>query len=556
MPSTAETDAEDVNDFLRRIQELGSKRDQEDEERNKKLEEEILQGRKERQARRAERARSISPIKSSPTNSPSPYTSTTVENHSKSANVVFSPSRELQPQSRSSNREQLLDDTMGLLTSEKSPAKENAPSITDRNIGSTEMNLSYIDPIRASPSNAIPSRSPTLSWQRRPNSQASNPPNTRPLSMVKSENVVYSPLRILEPASEESAPMDRNEIAQSLLAKDPTWFRQTSDRGQSSAAYRKTQLENKEANEVVSNTSRVQLPGMSRTPSRERNAFLEITETNEKNRDEPSSTSKANSNKDGIALSNTDGSTTDRVGFVSPMPETSVQRFAQPRSTTLSDGNRERSNYTRSLAMSPSQGRISPERLDRSISPTKGMGGFVQSAMMKRSDSVNKRWSVQSTSGLTRNDSVASNRRSQDVSRTPLGGIPNPPTRAPRPSSLSRENTPSSTSRPSSSHSNATTGLESDRQGMSSSQWGAMLERTLDGEFVKPGLPASQLQARLDEHSRRSPDLLDNTSRSGTPPPHSPPKASDTRRWSPTKSSWLESALNKPDSPKDRKSVV
>lgn len=49
----AESDAEDVNDFLRRIQELSNKRDQEDEERNRKLEEEILQGRKERQARRA-----------------------------------------------------------------------------------------------------------------------------------------------------------------------------------------------------------------------------------------------------------------------------------------------------------------------------------------------------------------------------------------------------------------------------------------------------------------------------------------------------------------------
>jgi len=45
--------SEDVNDFLQRIKELGDKRDQEDEERNRKLEEEILQGRKERQARRA-----------------------------------------------------------------------------------------------------------------------------------------------------------------------------------------------------------------------------------------------------------------------------------------------------------------------------------------------------------------------------------------------------------------------------------------------------------------------------------------------------------------------
>jgi hypothetical protein len=50
---TAADSGEDVNDFLQRIKELGDRRDQEDEERNKRLEEEILQGRKERQARRA-----------------------------------------------------------------------------------------------------------------------------------------------------------------------------------------------------------------------------------------------------------------------------------------------------------------------------------------------------------------------------------------------------------------------------------------------------------------------------------------------------------------------
>lgn len=54
MPSPTTADgSEDVNDFLQRIKELGDKRDQEDELRTKKLEEEILQGRKERQARRA-----------------------------------------------------------------------------------------------------------------------------------------------------------------------------------------------------------------------------------------------------------------------------------------------------------------------------------------------------------------------------------------------------------------------------------------------------------------------------------------------------------------------
>lgn len=54
MPPAVEDDgSEDVTDFLKRIKQLGDQRDREDEERNRKLEEEIVQGRKERQARRA-----------------------------------------------------------------------------------------------------------------------------------------------------------------------------------------------------------------------------------------------------------------------------------------------------------------------------------------------------------------------------------------------------------------------------------------------------------------------------------------------------------------------
>lgn len=51
--TTMEDSSEDVNEFLLRIRELGDKRVKEDEDRARKLEEEILQGRKERQARRA-----------------------------------------------------------------------------------------------------------------------------------------------------------------------------------------------------------------------------------------------------------------------------------------------------------------------------------------------------------------------------------------------------------------------------------------------------------------------------------------------------------------------
>ena len=44
--------AEHVTDFLRRIKELGEQRDQEDMERTRKLEEDILEARKQREARR------------------------------------------------------------------------------------------------------------------------------------------------------------------------------------------------------------------------------------------------------------------------------------------------------------------------------------------------------------------------------------------------------------------------------------------------------------------------------------------------------------------------
>jgi len=51
--NTASEDAESVDAFLERIASLKDKRDREDEERTRKLEEDILQGRRERQARRA-----------------------------------------------------------------------------------------------------------------------------------------------------------------------------------------------------------------------------------------------------------------------------------------------------------------------------------------------------------------------------------------------------------------------------------------------------------------------------------------------------------------------
>jgi len=96
-----------------------------------------------------------------------------------------------------------------------------------------------------------------------------------------------------------------------------------------------------------------------------------------------------------------------------------------------------------------------------------------------------------------------------------------------RPSSLSRDNSIEPLSRPTSSHSNATTmkGLDT--------------ERTSRDEFVKPALPHHARSKSVHSTYSEREQLQDETS---------PP--SPSKRWSPTKSSWLESALNKPDSPK------
>ncbi|KAH8793975.1 hypothetical protein BGZ57DRAFT_749700 [Hyaloscypha finlandica] len=470
---TATDSGEDVNDFLQRIKELGDRRDQEDEERNKRLEEEILQGRKERQARRAERARSISPTKSSPASTPT------------------------------SRRDTAVGDEMDRLAgTTNSPTKENtAPFDEERVISESDLirNIS----VKASPSNAMPSRDSRLSWQRRPNSQSPEHPRSRPLSMVAAENAARSPRATPEPASTAEPTLSREEISQSLASKDPAWFRQTADRGLNSKAYRRNQVEDEDRSDHGSNSSRVQMPGMGRESSAPERAIDEPM-------DRSSSPSRSSAGSGRGSKASYQASPRVSGGIGSPLTLTPAQKLEPP-----GDSNSE----SRNLAMSPSQGRISPERLERPASPTKGMGGFVQSAIMKRSDSV-KRWSVQSPTGSS------------------------------RPSSLSRDNSPLPSSRPVSSHSNNT--LTQERPGTSSSMKSCITASTSSDTFAKPSLPASRTQTPLETKMDQENASTETPTRAEKTPPTSPSKTMDPRRWSPTKSSWLESALNKPESPKPK----
>ncbi|KAG7145455.1 hypothetical protein HYQ46_005795 [Verticillium longisporum] len=61
---------DDVSKFLQDVKEMNARRTEEDDARQRELDEKIQQEKRERQARRAERARSISPQKSSPANTP------------------------------------------------------------------------------------------------------------------------------------------------------------------------------------------------------------------------------------------------------------------------------------------------------------------------------------------------------------------------------------------------------------------------------------------------------------------------------------------------------
>ncbi|KAK3905097.1 hypothetical protein C8A05DRAFT_13071 [Staphylotrichum tortipilum] len=458
--------SDEVSDFLRSVERLTERRDEDTTESSRELEEKILQEKRERQARRAERARSISPQKSSPANTP-PSTAHRIGILPSEADGTSLESPGLE--STGSPRQRpapLSSDTMdGAADYSSSPTKENdSPFDSDTKSSPASM---------ASPSIGMPSTRSPLSWQRRPTSQVTDRPKSRPLSMVAAENAARN-----APSPGESSPaaeqtMSRDQIAQSLAGKDPSWFRQTADPGRGSGAFRKTQVEDQDTVDMPSR--RTQLPGMS---------GAQLSEPTQETAARPV-TPTSQSNKLG-----------------SPLPLTGAQRLDPP----ASDQNEEAaaSSLNRQSITSPS-GRTSPTR---PVSPTKGMGGFVQSAMMKRSDSV-KRWSVNSPAGLQRADSVRPSSPTVDTSQRPT----TPKSGGARPKSMLRE--------------------ASEPPVFSEEKAPEIEEQVVSIPAVTP----TETKTKNDEEK--------------TTPPTSPSKTMDPRRWSPTKnSSWLEAALNKPESPK------
>lgn len=157
--------------------------------------------------------------------------------------------------------------------------------------------------------------------------------------------------------------------------------------------------------------------------------------------------------------------------------------------------------------------------------------------MLKRSDSVNKRWSAQAGPGLTRGNSMASNRSSYEGTRHPMGGFT--PLKEIRPNGMSREKSTETASRPGSSHSNATLTQEQteDERTGNSALLASVKSNSFQDEVSKPASIATKPP---------TPSKQDEFEAVMSPP------ASPSKKWSPTKASWLENAINKPDSPKVR----
>ncbi|KAF6238479.1 hypothetical protein HO173_003447 [Letharia columbiana] len=527
MPITTNIDgSEDVNDFLLRIRDLSRRRDIEDEERTRKLEEEIKQGRKERQIRRAERARSISPIKDTSSNAGTP--SSIRSGNEMSSQEDFSNTPSFQPPlSGPSGPDHISRKTNGAPTNVNDLGSDNLP----RELPQPPLKSQIISTPSPSVAMAL-SRAGTLSWQQRPSSRGSTGSSSRPLSMVASErNASNSPRAAADPAPTNDDSMSSSQISQSLGSKDPTWFKQTHDRGFGSAAFRRNQ---DDLSDTASMMGSKRLPG----ESGESTAASE-----DRTSPAPDGVRSASPSREGsirgipglVHTSSNSASLASAGGIRSPLPTMSSQRFDPPSNTNSSMV--ENSSIARTMAMSPSQGRLSPEHLDRPASPTKGLGGFVQSAMLKRSDSVSKRWSAQAGPGLSRGSSITSSRKGYEDTRYPMGGIR--PLKESRPNSMSRENSTETTSRPGSSHSNAT-----------------LTQAQIEAERINISTPLSYFKSDSFQDEVSKPAPIDTKS----PPPSkqddnepmmSPP-ASPSKKWSPTKASWLENAINKPDFSKAR----
>ncbi|KAK3113592.1 hypothetical protein LTR53_008977 [Teratosphaeriaceae sp. CCFEE 6253] len=525
--SNRDNDDLDPASFLKSIRELSERREQEDLERYRKLEEDVERSRAERAKKRALGGATSNVYGASSagdshqqrfaSRTPSP-----TKGHSTSEVPLLRTDRiddtgisSPPPLTRSATS--FMPDMEGSRAGPPSPTKDipefkGFSSVRRGDAASPSLRAQPSDAAsRPSPSASSLARSGTLTWQqRRPGSRGAS----RPASVVASEDTTHA-----RPSSAEQAELSRDQIAASLGSREPSYFRQTADRGVGSAAYRKSKDESPSEQSIAAGRRRG-LPGLSRPTSFE--PARKASPAPSESLSSETISLPVSARDSGFASSRVSATpsmaTPSKPDLKSLLAEDESQREASPMSDHTSSTGGEQHGLSRTLSMSSSQARLAGAN-ERPSSPTKGMGGFVQSAMMKRSDSVSKRWSAQPGANLSRHNSTVSARSGYNG----LQGSHSMPRLEPTPSSREASDEPAS--RPTSSSSNL-----------------AALAQQGDTEevFVKPALPYhSRSKSVASAYGTTAED------EAATSPPSSPSK-----RFSPTKSSWIESALTRPESPK------
>ena len=166
----------------------------------------------------AERAKSISPVKA---NATPPRTT----NSTTPSRTIHTPPPMTPPASSSSTMDPPTSQTMA----EDVPEFEGFSRSGSKTKSNTSATQSPAQTPTTSATSTAPARSAsslarsgTLSWQQRPSSRGAG---SRPVSMVSlgSTKGADTPTSDSEPS--------RDQIAASLGSRDPSWFKQTADRG-------------------------------------------------------------------------------------------------------------------------------------------------------------------------------------------------------------------------------------------------------------------------------------------------------------------------------------
>ncbi|KAK6524876.1 hypothetical protein TWF281_011777 [Arthrobotrys megalospora] len=495
MDPPSEADDNQVTEFLQRIRELDDKRDREDEERTRKLEEDILARREARQMLRKERAKSLSPDKMTPVGTPLSYRSKVAESSPMAAQDSPLASKSKTISTPGPTTAEARNDTLEKLVSEPRPL----PTPPSKPL-TTASHTFTPSPSSVTGSTRRPfnQAGKPLSWQRRPQSVAFGErerPTFTPSTFSRTSSVAGD-----DNESDAGSEISRDQIAKNLGSKDPSYFRQTADRGFKSAALRRDAEDS-----YAGSGARMALPGMSdRTtePPRPLSSLSNASGTTSFSAPltEFKSISKAKSFLDSLP-DERPLSAGESMPWKTPSYASRAHQQIEASFSGLESHDEDSSLMPSAYSMSTS-GRNSPEKMGRPASPTKGLGGFVQSAMLKRDASIRKGPSGNPMSTLSRSGSNVSDKE-----------WTTPVRRERALSTLSRDSTPA----------------PDDKEG----------EERRGREMSPAESVVSTMTTSTDGWRGRT----------EATPPASPSKTMNPRRWSPTKSSWLESALQKDIAP-------